>query len=282
MDEREKFVDLHVHTTFSDGTFTPEEVVKYAKDVELSAVAITDHDSVDGILPAIAAAKDSSLEIIPGVELTAEYNDFEVHILGLLIEWNSPWFADKLKEIRIARYERMKRMIEKLNAKGIDIALDDVLAFSGADGALGRLHLARALNEKGIVKSIKEAFDRFIGKNKPCFEKRMIISPEEALTMVNHLKGISVLAHPGLMMHDEIIPELVQQGLKGIEVLHTDHKDKSALHYRTLAKKYRLLMSGGSDCHGEGKGMPLMGWIKVPYILLENLKLAKNKCYGHE
>ncbi len=272
-----KFVDLHIHTNFSDGTFSPEEVVAFALKNKLSAIAITDHDTVSGIENAIAASRNTGLEVIPGIEFSAEIENYEIHILGLFIDTNNPGFLEKLKKIRNSRLERMQKMIEKLNALGISVSIEEVLAHSGSDVSVGRLHLARVLFEKGNVSSVKEAFERFIGRTKPCYVKRMIISPKEAIAMIKEVKGIAVLAHPGSMAHDEIIPRLIEEGLQAIEAYHIEHNQGRTQHYLHLAKKYNLLISGGSDCHGIGKGFPLLGLVKVPYEVLERLKLAKIK-----
>jgi predicted metal-dependent phosphoesterase TrpH len=277
---KKKYIDLHVHTNFSDGTFTPEEVVGYALKSKLSAIAITDHDCVNAIPRCEKAAQGTDLEIIPGVELSAEINDYEIHILGLLIDYNSEWFNQKLKAIRSARVDRMHKMIEKLNQYDIDIGFEDVKALSKDDGAVGRLHLARALYKKGAVSSVREAFDRFIGARGPCYVKRLILTPKEAIQMITELKGIPIFAHPGNMRLDEMIPDLIVYGLMGIEALHTDHNQRKSQHYKTLAQKYNLLVSGGSDCHGAGKGYPLMGTVKVPYNLLEKIKKTKIKKYA--
>lgn len=277
-----KNIDLHVHTNFSDGTFTPEEVVAYAIKSKLSAIAITDHDCVDGIDPCKLSAQNTDLEIIPGVELSAEINDFEIHIVGLLIDHKQDWFINKLKEIRLARIDRMKKMIEKINQLGIDIKFDDVKTLCKNDGAIGRLHLARALFKKGITTSIREAFDRFIGSNGPCYIKRFILTPKEVIEIIKKLNGIPVFAHPGNMRHDEAISELITYGLMSIEAFHTDHNQRKSQHYISLAQKYNLLLSGGSDCHGEGKGFPLMGMVKVPYKILEKMKKARIKEYNLE
>lgn len=282
MNSPRKYIDLHVHTNYSDGTFTPQEVARYALEIELSAIAITDHDCVDGILPAMEEVKDRGLEIIPGVELAAEIEDFEVHIIGLLINWQDPWLKEQLEKIRNARKERMQKMIKKLNDLGIDIKLEQVMALSRDQGAVGRLHLARALLEGGYTHSIRQAFARFIGRDGPCYEKRMIISPKEAMDIIRRVKGIPIFAHPGNMQHDEVIPELVNYGLMGIEVLHIDHNSSAANHYKQLAENHGLLLSGGSDCHGAGKGYPLMGRVEVPYSYLETIKEAKKREYGEQ
>ncbi|MFH1093569.1 MAG: PHP domain-containing protein [Candidatus Omnitrophota bacterium] len=280
MNSPRKYIDLHVHTNYSDGTFSPQEVTRYASEIELAAIAITDHDSVDGIIPAMEEAKNRDLEIIPGVELSAEIEDFEIHIIGLLIDWQEPWFNEQLKKIRNARIERMQKMVEKLNELGIGIKLEEVLALSCEQGAVGRLHLARALYEGGYTYSIRQAFARFIGRNGPCYEKRMVIAPKEAIDMIRKVKGIPIFAHPGNMQHDEVIPELKNYGLMGIEVLHIDQNSSASNHYKQLAQKHGLLLSGGSDCHGAGKGYPLMGKVEVPYSFLETIREAKKREYG--
>ncbi len=273
----ENFVDLHVHTNFSDSTFSPKEVVLHAIKSRLRAIAITDHDCVDGVGFCLEAAAGQTLEIIPGVELTAEINDIEVHIIGLLIDWNIPWFLKKLEQIRNDRVLRMQKMIKKLNNLGVDISEDEIYTFSTCEGSVGRPHLARALLEKGAVKSIQDAFWRYLGEDKPCYVKRLRVSPEEAIGWIKELNGIPILAHPGIRPTDEFIPELVHLGLMGIEAFHTDHSEKTVRYYKKLAKKYNLLISGGSDCHGMGKTAPLMGKVKVPEEVLEKLKEAKKQ-----
>jgi len=271
------FVDLHVHTCFSDSTFSPQEVVLTAQEKGLRAIAITDHDCIDGISPCIRAAKNKPLEIIPGIELAVEVNNLEIHIIGLFIDYKAAWFIEKLKEIRGSRESRMRKMVKKLNDLGVDIKEQDVFVLKHDRGSVGRLHLARALLQKKAVGSIKEAFGRYIGENKPCYVKRMIVSPQESIRMIKKLGGIPILAHPGMQATDEFIPELIGYGLMGIEVYHTNHTEQISEHYRKLAKKYNLVLSGGSDCHGIGKGYPLIGKAKVPYQILDNLKIARQK-----
>jgi len=271
------FVDLHVHTYFSDSTFSPQEVVQTAQENGLRAVAITDHDCIDGISPCIKAAKNKPLEIIPGIELAVEVNNLEIHIIGLFIDYKAAWFIEKLKEIRESRELRMQKMIKKLNDLGVDISGQDVSVLKHTSGSVGRLHLARALLQKGAVSSIKEAFNRYIGENKPGYVKRMIVSPQECIRMIKKLGGIPILAHPGMQATDEFMPELVGYGLMGIEVYHTGHTEQVSRHYRKLAKKYNLVLSGGSDCHGIGKGYPLIGKAKVPYEILDKLKIARQE-----
>ena len=266
-----KFVDLHVHTQYSDSTLAPEEVVDLAYNKGLSAIAITDHDCIDGIAPSVERAKKYDLEVIPGVELTAEEGNLELHILGYFIDWKTEWFAGKLKEIRTARVNRIYEMAAKLKNAGIDIDPEKVFALSGP-GAVGRLHLATVLYNEGFTSSVGEAFRKYIGNNAPCCVKKFKLTPQEAIDMILRLGGVPVLAHPHVLGRDDLIPDLIKKGLRGIEVYRIEHHYNVTLHYEDIAFEHGLLISGGSDCHGMGKGDILIGRIKLPYKVLENLR----------
>jgi len=266
-----KFADLHVHTFYSDSTFSPEEVVTWAAKKGLSAVAICDHDSVDGIEPCKTSGKAVDVEIIPGIELTVEKSDVEIHILGYFFDYTAQWLKDKLKEMQEGRIDRIYKMVEKLNAEGVDVKAEDVFRLSG-EGSVGRLHLAQAMLATGKVKTFKEVFNKYIGFQKSCYVSNVRFTPKEALDVLLRAGGVPVLAHPGIMNRDEYIPELIEYGLRGIEVYHTDHKPSVVKHYEELAGQYGLLMTGGSDCHGLGKGRVLLGGVRVPYELVEKLR----------
>lgn len=271
-----KYADLHVHTHFSDGTFSPREVVEYAHNIGLSAIAITDHDVLDGIGPAMTIARDYRIELIPGVELTAEWEDSEIHILGYYIDWKQDWFLEKLKFICRVRVERAHEIVEKLRNLGINMDIDKVFKTSGP-GSVGRLHLAQELYNQGFVSSINQAFEKYIGNKGPCYVKKFRLTPKQAIDMIVRLGGVPVLAHPHIMAADEIIPRLIADGIKGIEVYHSEITDKSREHYKQLAERHGLLITGGSDCHGTGKGKVLMGRVKVPYCLVEKLKQCQSR-----
>lgn len=266
-----KFADLHVHTFYSDSTFSPEEVVACAKDKGLAAVAICDHDSTDGIEPCRKIAEGLDIEIIPGIELTVEKADAEIHILGYFMDYKTDWLQKKLKEIRKARIDRLHKMLHKLKEEGIDVKAEDVLSTAGK-GTVGRLHLAQAMFQAGKIRTLQEAFDRYIGFMKPCYVASVKFSPEEAIGTIIKAGGVPVLAHPNITAKDEYIPELIDYGLRGIEVYHTDHKPSVVKHYEALAKDLGLLVTGGSDCHGLGKGRVLLGGVRVPYMLVEKLR----------
>jgi predicted metal-dependent phosphoesterase TrpH len=272
---QERFADLHTHTNFSDGTSSPKELVSQAKKNALSAIAITDHDTTEGITPALEEAKSNGIEVLPGVELTAEINATEVHILGYLINWQEAWFQEKLKEIAKVRVERIYEMVKRLKSLGIEIKAEDVFKMSGK-GSVGRLHLARVMKDKGVVTSVAEAFAKYIGDRGPAYVGRFRLSPKEAIEIILKLSGIPVLAHPYNLGRDELIPSFMSMGLKGIEVYYPEHSPPVERHYENLAIKYGLLITGGSDFHGEAKPDVTLGSIKIPYSLVEELYKAKS------
>lgn len=271
-----RYADLHVHTFYSDSTFSPEEVVETAKNSGLAAIAICDHDSVSGIAPCTELASKSGLEIIPSIELTVEKPDAEMHLLGYFIDWKADWFLDKLKKLRSMRLDRMRKMVELLHKFEIHIDPEEVFKLAGK-GTVGRLHLAMAILKTGKINNLREAFEKYIGFMKPCYVPSSHFTPKEAMEAVLKLGGVPVLAHPVTVGKDDYIPELIEYGLRGIEVYHTDHKNNVRRHYEELAKRYGLLVTGGSDCHGLGKGRVLLGTVKVPYELVELLKAESEK-----
>jgi len=269
-------VDLHVHTNFSDGTFTPAQTVEKAKELGFRAIAITDHDALDGIDAAAQEGKKLGVEIIPGVELTAYYNKAEIHILGYYIDYKTQWFRKKMEEFCRDRIKRAERILEKLREYDIDLNMEELQLLKG-HGFLGRLHIANLLKMKGHVKSLGEAFERFIGDYKPCYIPKIAMAPREAIEMVLKVKGIPVFAHQALTQRDGIIPDLVKHGLMGIEVYHSEHSAQNSRYYQKIAQKHNLLETGGSDCHGLGKGEVLMGKVSVSYEVVEKLKELKRK-----
>lgn len=266
-----RFADLHVHTSFSDSTFSPAEVIQHAAEHGLCAIAITDHDCVSGISMMVKPASQHNIELIPGVELTAEAKGREIHILGFYIDYRNKNFTKELDEICENRLERIHKMVGKLRETGIDIVAEEVLKLSGS-GSVGRLHLARVLSERGYISSIEEAFKRFIGDNGPCYVKRLRLTPKRAIEMINIAGGIAVLAHPYLMHQDNLIPQLIKDGLRGIEIYCPSQSESAANKYKDLAHSHNLIITGGSDCHGLAKGEVSMGKVKVPYELVNKLK----------
>ena len=270
-----QFADLHIHSTFSDGLFSPQEILEKAKEVGLSCISVTDHDCVDAIPYLVEYASFYSIEIVSGVELTTELDNIEVHILGYLIEYHDKKFLERLRELCRAREERMCKMVEKLKNFGIKIDYQEVIDTKG-EGSVGRLHLASILLKHGYVKSIPEAFQKYIGNHAPCYVGRFKLLPAEGIEMIKEVKGIPVLAHPYKINNDELIEYLISEGIEGIEVYHPDHLSSVIEHYLSLAKENSLLVTGGSDCHGiEGKRE--LGSIKISYAWVEEMKRRKEK-----
>lgn len=268
-----KYADLHLHTSFSDGNFSPERVVREANCLGFSAIAITDHDILDGIEPALSAGEQYGVEVIPGVELSARLDGEEIHILGLYIDWRDRQFQQKLQEFRESRRIRAMKMVDKLNNLGIDIEYGDVFKWTDS-GAVGRPHLATALVEKGHVFTASEAFYRFLADDGPAYVSKQKLSPDEAIKIVLNAGGIPVLAHPGRLGKD-IILDLISSGLMGLEAFHPCHSIRLSDYYCDLAEQYNLLITGGSDCHGRAKGEMTMGSIRVPYKHVDALKDTK-------
>ena len=272
-------IDLHLHSTYSDGTSTPEEVVERAAEVGLSAISLTDHDSTDGLSEAQAAGSRQGVEVVPGVELSAQTGGKDIHILGYFVDSTHPDLLSCLHLYRQARTQRAERMVHKLNKMGIPVRMERVLAKAGG-GAVGRPHLADVLVEEGHVFSANEAFHRYLGYSRPAYESKYSLSPADALAIIHAADGLGCLAHPGLYGRDDLIPGLVDQGMDGIEVCHTKHSVTDVARYREVADRYGLLMSGGSDCHGDGRGDAVMGAVEVPRDYVEALRGAHRKRLG--
>ncbi len=271
---KKDYVDLHLHTNASDGLFTPTEVVEHAIRIGLAAIAITDHDSVDGFKVAKAVTDDELLEVLPGVELSCYYKGSDVHVLGYLIDYNNPEFARKIGAFRQERYERGEAMVAKLNDLGINLSMETVKLIAG-NSAVGRPHLADALVREEFVQTYDEAFARYLGYHAPAYVPKPVLTPEQGIDLLHLVRGVAVLAHPGTLKHDEYIPDLVDMGLDGIEAYHSLHDKSAVQRYKNFAKKYGVIFTGGSDCHGPRKGKVLMGTQKVPYSCLSDLKKVK-------
>jgi len=265
-------VDLHVHTTFSDGLLTPQQVVKKAFKLNLQVIAITDHDTVDGVLPALIEAKNYKRpEVIPGIELSTHWNDQEVHILGYYIDFEDINLKKQLLDLQQNRIKRLEIILAKLNDVDVQINYEDVFKYSRGT-SVGRPHVALALIEKGYVSSIKEAFEKYLGKGRPAYVPRKKLTPFDAIKIIKKSNGIPVLAHPGLLENDSIISELISDGIMGIEVIHKDHSQGDTAYYTKLALENNLLLTGGSDSHGEDP--LLLGTLNVPLEYAIKLKEA--------
>lgn len=264
--------DLHIHTNYSDGVFSPQEVIKMAITAKLKAIAITDHDITDGIIFAqMAAGKE--IEIIPGVEISASYNSKDVHILGYYIDINNTEFLDALAMLRNSRLIRFNLMLEKLYSLGIKL---DMPVTQHTSTAMGRAHIAYAMLAAGIVQNKQEAFDRYIGLGKPAYVPRQNIDPIQAINLIIKAKGVPVLAHPVFGSTSvAFINELISAGLKGLEVYHPSHKKKHIKILNKIVTKNNLIATGGSDFHGATANNVYynkIGSLPVDYSVVEKLK----------
>jgi 3',5'-nucleoside bisphosphate phosphatase len=271
-----KFADLHLHTLFSDGTYTPSQLVLESEKAALSAIAIVDHDTVEGTASAIGSAKQKNIEILPGIELSAEYEQLEIHILGYLIDYKNSGLLEKLEVLRKNRIERVYKIIEKLEGIGISIKAESVFKISKFS-TVGRLHIARALVQEAKVSSIPEAFKKYIGDRCPAYVLGFKFSVNEAIKLIKDAGGIPVLAHPYTLNNDDLILRFVDYGLMGIEAYYSEHSQSMTNFYLELAKRHNLLVTGGSDYHGDAKPEVKVGSVKIPYELVERLKAAKER-----
>lgn len=283
-------IDLHIHSNASDGTLTPEEIIESARKLKLGAIAITDHDTVEGSKKAIEYGIPSSLRFISGVEIsTSPPAEFpcsgSFHILGYLIRLDDPELNRTLNVLQSARKNRNPGIIKQLNRLGFDISFSEIEEkFNG--GQLGRPHIARLMVEKGYVGSVDEAFDVYLGKGKPAYVEKFRIDCQKAIEMISSAGGVPVLAHPGLLKPvnklplEKLIGILTSFGLKGIEVYYPQHSAENIRLFQDIAERYNLILTGGTDFHGAIKPDIEMGYgrgnFSVPYTLFE--KLIEGRC----
>jgi predicted metal-dependent phosphoesterase TrpH len=269
-----KYADLHVHTSCSDGTYTPAQLVKEGIKRGISALAIVDHDTTEALAEALAEAQGEDLEIIPGIELTAQHDNQEVHILGYFLDYRNKELLEKLKLIQLNRIERVYKIIDNLEGLGLKLNPETVFSISGK-ATVGRMHIARALVKDGLVGSTAEAFRKYIGDKSPAYVLGFRLSVPEAIKLIHAAGGVAVLAHPYMLHNDALIVEFADYGLEGIEVHYPEHSQAMVNFYLDLAKKLNLLVTGGTDFHGGAKPQIKLGMIKIPLELVEKLRLAK-------
>lgn len=263
--------DLHTHTIYSDGLLSPKDLIYLAINEGLDGIAITDHDTVYAIDEAMEECNRlSDFYVIPGIEFGCVYNDEEVHILGYFIDYRDNKLLHVLDKLRNSRIDRAKIILSKLDALNIKLTLDDVLKQSNMDN-LGRPHIARAMIEKGYVNDVNEAFDLYLNRGKPAYADRFLLSIKETIEFIKELGGISVLAHPGLLKDIEIVNYCINQGIEGIEVYYSLHNKDQESYYIAIANRHNLLMTGGSDFHGD------RGLIGNPSIDLDTIPEMKRR-----
>ncbi len=266
--------DLHIHTYYSDGFWSPAQVVeRVVAEGDLTVIAITDHDITGGVAETRAAAAPHGIEVVSAIEASATTDRRPIHILGYFVDIDDPAFLAEQERVAGMRVERMRKMVAKLAAYGIEVDMDELLAFAHR-GIVGRLHLAHFLVRQGAVASLEEAFGRYLADDRPCYVPIGSNTPKGAIEMILQAGGVPVLAHPALSQVDELIPAMVRDGLRGIEVWHGAHSPQQSRYYASLAKKHGLLVSGGSDCHGPGKGEVFIGKVKIGLEVVEALREA--------
>jgi predicted metal-dependent phosphoesterase TrpH len=265
-------VDLHIHSNYSDGKFNPKELVKKASEVGLTVISLTDHDSVDGVPEAVSAARSCpDLKLIPGVEISTDVPRGEIHILGYYIDYSSPELLETLVRMRDSRTERARKMVSKLARLGINIAWERVQQIAQGS-AIGRPHIAQAMQEKGYINSFKEAFAKYIGRDGPAYVEREKMTPVEAVKMVLKAGGLPVFAHPITFRdYEAVIIDLITAGMVGLEVYYNNSTLDDIRKVLALADKYNLIPTGGSDYHGIEPNETPIGGVEVPLSSAERL-----------
>ena len=267
------FADLHLHSVFSDGTYEPEQIVANAVKHQIGALALTDHDTVEGCARMAEACRTAGIEFIPGAELTAEHNGNELHLLSYYVDIHDEKLLSEIAVFQSVRQDRIREMVARINKLNIPLQAEAVFALANCRSP-GRPHVARALVKGGHCKSLDEAFDRLLKKNRPAWVPKKKMSALEGIELIHGAGGLAVMAHPGLNRTDEVIPALAASGLDGLECFHTKHTPSMSAHYLKIAEQHRLLVTGGSDCHGMSKGRPLIGTVKLAGEHYDKLKAA--------
>lgn len=286
----DKKIDLHLHTMYSDGSFRPAELIELAKKRGVGVISITDHDITDGIEEAVSKGLENGIEVIPGIELSAEFENVpegEIHILGYFIDCRNKCFQQKLEFLRQRRFQRAKDIFYKLFELGVKIKEDSIFLENNRH-SIGRLHFAKLMVKEGFVRNIREAFDLYLSNGRPAYVPKLKLSAKEAIEVVQQSGGVPVLAHPyyGNCLDGKVIRELVDIGLAGLEVYYYKHPKNVIEELLMIAEKYDLLITGGSDCHGILiDGDYLLGKADVPSSILEKLKKYKvkideSKCFS--
>jgi len=278
-------IDLHTHSTASDGTLSPSELVRHALEKNIQAIALTDHDTVEGLEEALAEGISCGVEVVPGIEISALYPNSTLHILGYYIDHHDDQFQQNISTLQKARKERNPKIIKKLQNLGISIELEEVITESKT-GQVGRPHFAQVLLKKGYVKNTRQAFEKYLKKGAPAYADKFRYSPRDAIAHIRDCRGIPVLAHPKTLDYhgekelESIIVSMIDYGLMGIEAFYTEHSKTQNRLYERIAKKYNLLVTGGTDFHGKNiKGIHLgsgRGDLDLPYSIIEDMKKARS------
>lgn len=272
---KDEWVDMHVHTTESDGMLTPTQVVMKAKEAGLKGIGIVDHDTFAGLEEAYQAGEQQGVEIVPGIELSSQWNGKDIHIIGYYCNTSHPVMVDYIEKFLKKRYDRAKKIVQILNTMDVNIEMKDIVA-EAKGASIGRPHIAAVLLDKGYVYSFQEAFIRYIGYHSKAYVEKFKISPKSAIALIAEVGGVSFLAHPPKNIGIEKMFELVKSGLDGIEIIHPRLDDRDTRRWQEFANNYNLLISGGSDCHGRYEDNVSIGKYRIPYSVLEKIKKYHN------
>lgn len=273
-------VDLHVHTSASDGILSPYKVVKLASELNLKIISITDHDTVGGIEESLEASVSYGIKVIPGIEISCELDEEEVHILGYLINYKDPNFLEFLKKMQNERRQRVEKILNKLEQSGFIVSQKSVFKLSNNSSSVGRPHIAQALVNSGYAADSQQAFDKLIGKNCLGYVPRNKLSTSDAIKLIINAGGVPVLAHPSFMPGIDKVNKIIKQGIRGLEVFYPDHKWESINKLLDIAKKYNLIITGGSDFHGDNRGGAKLGECFVTENVVR--KLLKIEKYNEQ
>jgi len=273
-------LDLHIHSKYSDGMLTPEEIIDICVKDEVSVISITDHDNINGIKPAQMAAEGKQVEVIPGVEINTVWENIEVHVLGYYMDIENDFFLEIIGEQQKARIDQAEKIIERLNSIArIKIDMSEITSQIIEGGCIGRPHIARAIYKKGAARNIQEAYIKYINDNAPTYIRRNTVSPHEAVEAIYESGGIPVIAHPRDIVNLEtLVKDLMNYGLRGLEAYHKSHSPAIVEYISTIAEELDLIVTGGSDCHGpRGAIQYTLGKNLVPEWVLEELKKEKSR-----
>ncbi|MBN1542613.1 PHP domain-containing protein [candidate division KSB1 bacterium] len=270
IDKKNASIDLHIHSHFSDGLFSPKEIVTIAQERGLVAIAIADHDNFFGLIEAVQAGKDREVQVIPAVELSCTWKRQEVHLLGYLFNPQHPMLLNHCEQVCRQREQRALKIVRLLQKQGIRIGIELVRQASG-QGCIGRPHIAQVLVDEGFVFSIQEAFEKYLGDNRSAYVEESHIDLAAAIRLLQEADGLTVLSHPGLYDWNELIPYAVGKGLDGLEIVHPRHDQQQQAIFRGIASSQGLLMSGGSDYHGQKFREPTIGLLEVPRSWLQQM-----------
>lgn len=270
--------DLHTHSTASDGTLEPKELVDLAMRLGLKGFALTDHDTIDGLPQAVAYGMEQGIDVLPGIELSTNFEGYEVHLLGYLIDWKDPRLTNALVKMTKQRVERARKMLFRLSDLGFPLDFGEIQKIAG-EGVIGRPHLALAMVNEGYVTDVHEAFTRFLGKGAPAYVPREKMSLREAVQLLQEVKGIPVLAHPGLLANAQLVNRIIDCGIMGIEVEYPEHTSSQKEYLLSLCRQYQLIPTGGSDFHGNIRDIQL-GKCGVSQKIVEQLREKQEEYYG--